>query len=206
MQIVSESKDQFIFGSIYPAEGESSQSAAALEETAGDRMIDPLETDSGRWWVLHTRSRHEKAVASVLEGRRIRHYLPLVRTERSYGRRRVDVDLPLFPSYLFLCGGADACDVAWKSNKVAQILDVEDQEQIRRELHQIYRVVESGQPVDLYPSLREGRRCRIKSGPLRGVDGVVLQRRKRWRMYIAATLLGQSAMIEIDAANLEAVD
>lgn len=195
-----------MFGSNCPAEGDSSQSVAFLEEPAGDRMIDPLETDSGRWWVLHTRSRHEKAVASVLEGRRIRHYLPLVRTERSYGGRRVDVDLPLFSGYLFLCGGADACDVAWKTNKLAQIIHVEDQQQIRGELHQIFRIVESGQPVDLYPSLCEGRRCRIKSGPLRGVEGVVLQRRKRWRMCIAATILGQSAMIEIDAANLEAVD
>lgn len=162
--------------------------------------------ESDRWWVLHTRSRHEKAVASVLEKHRVRHYLPLVRVQRTHGRRRVNVDLPLFPGYLFVRGDANACETAWRTNKVAQILRVEDQDQIHRELESIHRVVESGEQVDLYPALREGRRCRIKSGPLRGVEGVVLKARKGWRMHVAATILNQSVTIEIDAAVLEAVE
>jgi len=165
-----------------------------------------FEASAGRWWVLHTRSRHEKAVASTLGKQCICYYLPLVRTQRTYGRRHVTVRMPLFPSYLFLCGGVHECDAAWRTKRVARILHAENQEQLRTELRDIYRVVESGQPVDLYPSLREGRRCRVRSGPLRGVEGVVIRRRTPCRMYIAATMLGQSAVIEIDAAVLEAVD
>ena len=165
-----------------------------------------LDTTAGRWWVLHTRSRHEKVVASALEEQRIGHYLPLVQVQRTYGRRRLTVQIPLFPGYVFLCGGLNECDAAWQTNRVARIIYVDNQEQIRTELQHIYRVVESGEPVDLYPSLRQGRRCRVRSGPLRGVEGVVVRRRNPCRMYISATMLGQSAVIEIDAAVLEAVD
>ena len=162
--------------------------------------------DSDRWWVLHTRSRHEKAVASVLEKHRVRHYLPLLHMRRTHGRRLVNVDLPLFPGYLFVRGDATACETAWRTNKVAQILHVEDQEQIHRELESIHCVVESGKQFDLYPALREGRRCRIKSGPLCGIEGVVQKVRKGWRMYVTATVLSQSVTIEIDAAALEAAE
>lgn len=184
---------------------------AARETSEGSVLSSSFEqkfngSESDRWWVLHTRSRHEKAVASALERHRVRHYLPLVRMRRTHGRRRVNVDLPLFPGYLFVRGDASACETAWRTNKVAQILRVEDQNRIHRELESIHCVVESGEQVDLYPALREGRRCRIKSGPLRGVEGVVLKARKGWRMYVAATVLHQSVTIEIDAAALEATD
>lgn len=165
-----------------------------------------IESFSGRWWVLHTRSRHEKRVADALYRRGINYYLPLVGTVRTYGRRIKRFSIPLFPGYVFLSGGQNALDVAWKTNRVARVLYVDNQDQIRTELRHIYRIVESGQPVDLYPALRRGRRCRIKWGPLRGIEGVVLRRRNAWRMYIAATVLGQSAVIEIDAVALEPID
>jgi hypothetical protein len=89
---------------------------------------------------------------------------------------------------------------------VARIITVEDQDRFCTELENIYRVVESGEAVDLDPSLREGKRCRITGGSLRGVEGVVLRRHRKSRMYINATVLGQSAVIEVDSALLEAVD
>lgn len=170
---------------------------------AGGRLCD-VTVD--RWWVLHTRSRHEKTIAAVLAKQRIPHYLPLVRTQRTYGARRVNVELPLFPGYLFLGGGVYECDAAWRTNGVAQILRVDDQAKLRKELDDIRRAVESGLPVDLYPALRKGCRCRIRSGPLRGVEGVVVRRRSTSRMHIEATVLGQSAVIEIDAAILESIE
>ena len=159
-----------------------------------------------RWWVLHTRARTEKVVAATLAKNRVRHYLPLVHVQRTYGHRRSETDIPLFPGYLFVHGDSGACDAAWKTNKIAQVLHVENQGQIHAELGHIRRLMESGAPVDLYPSLRQGRHCRIRCGGLRGIEGVVLRRRNRCRMYISATILGQSAMIEIDAALLESLD
>ncbi|MFO0837886.1 MAG: transcription termination/antitermination NusG family protein [Phycisphaerae bacterium] len=161
---------------------------------------------AGAWWVLHTRARNEKAVASALEKNGVPHYLPLVRLKRTYGGRAVHVSLPLFPGYLFMNGGESERYAALRTNRVANVIAVADQSQFVSELRQIIRVVESEHPVDLYPSLREGCRCRVVSGSLKGIEGVVLRRKNVSRMYIAATVLGQSAVIEIDNALLEPAD
>ena len=60
--------------------------------------------------------------------------------------------------------------------------------------------------VELFPTLAVGRRCRVRSGPLRDVEGVVLRWNDAWRLCIGVTLIGQSAMVEIDAALLEPLD
>lgn len=195
------------------AEGHADHTASTVCATSRPqcregRIADQLFGDAvvDQWWVLHTRSRHEKTIAAALAKHRIPHYLPLVRTQRTHGSRRVSVELPLFPGYLFLGGGPDERDVAWRTKGVAQILRVDDQAKLRKELDDIRRAVESGLPVDLYPALRKGCRCRIRSGPLRGVEGVVVRRRSTSRMHIEATVLGQSAVIEIDAAILESIE
>lgn len=167
---------------------------------------DWIKQAPGCWWVAHTRARNEKVVAAALERRRILYYLPLVRLERTYAKCRVTVWLPLFPGYLFLCGGPDAYETAWKTNRVANILDVDDQEQLRSELVQICQVVETGEQVDLFKSLRKGRRCRITGGILKGLEGVVLRRGRHCRMYLSVTMLGQSAAVEVDGALVEAVE
>lgn len=157
-------------------------------------------------WVVHTRSRHEKVVAEALAKRRTPHYLPLVSLTRTYRKCRIHVELPLFPGYLFLCGRHDACEAAWKTNRVANILEVKDQVQLREELAQIYQVLQSGVQVDLLKSLREGRRCRITGGSLAGLEGVIQRRGRHCRMHLAVTILGQSAVVEVDGALLEPLD
>jgi transcription antitermination factor NusG len=160
----------------------------------------------GRWWVLHTRARHEKVVATALERHRIHYYLPLVPVMRTYAKRRVTFRLPLFPGYLFLCGGHDECEKAWRTNRVAKILHVERQEQLRTELHQVFLALEAGERVDLFKALKTGRRCRITGGTLKGLEGTVLRRGRHCRMYLSVTILGQSAVVEVDAALLEPID
>jgi transcription antitermination factor NusG len=180
--------------------GAAHRAAEGRGATAQD--ADPLQWGAP-WWVLHTRARHEKAVANALAELGIRHYLPLITHVRTYGKRRLTVDLPLFPGYLFVCGGATECEAARRTNRVAAVLRVADQAQFHQELEHIDRLVCSGEAIGLYPGLKEGQRCRITAGSLMGLEGVVLRRRSRSRMYIAASVLGQSAVIEIDSALLE---
>lgn len=159
-----------------------------------------------RWRILHTRARCEKVVAAALEKRSISHYLPLIQSRRTYGKRVLSFTKPLFPGYLFMYGNTRASYVACDTRRIANMLDVADQDGFRWELAQIYRVVKSGESVDLYPHLRDGARCRITTGSLRGIEGVVIRRRGKSRMYITATVLGQSAVIEVDCTMLEAAD
>lgn len=62
------------------------------------------DESAGQWYVLHTKSRQEKALAQTLEASGVAYFLPLVTRTRFYGRRKATVVMPLFPSYVFLRG------------------------------------------------------------------------------------------------------
>jgi transcriptional antiterminator RfaH len=165
----------------------------------------PIDTLPGPWWLVHTKSRCEKALAADLDRHGIGYFLPLARRRRLHGGRRVEVLMPLFPSYLFLSGGGDERYETLMTHRVAQIIEVVNQERLKDELRQVHRVMLSHEPVDLYPGLQQGQRCRVTGGPLAGLEGVVLRRRDWCRVYVGVEALGQSAELEIDPALLELV-
>jgi len=182
---------------------------AITEDRTASDSVEPaslVESLTGRWWVLHTRSRNEKAVAGYLVRWNVPHYLPLVQQRRKFGGTIKHVCIPLFPGYVFLCGSQEDRFRALQTNRLANVLDVPNQAQLKQELRQIERVLNSGVQVDLYPRLRKGTRCRVTSGSLIGLVGVVLRRRGPWRVYIGVEFVGQSAELEIDPAMLEVLD
>ena len=164
-----------------------------------------IRSAPGRWWVLHTRARNEKRVAAALADGGLCHYLPLVAVRRTYAKSSVVFDLPLFPGYVFLAGGYEACDRARRTNRVANILPVADQVQFCDELMQIYRVVESGDAVQLVTGIPPGTRCRVRTGPFQGLEGVVIRQGRQCRLHLSVTILGQSAAVELDAAIVEPI-
>lgn len=160
----------------------------------------------GRWWVVHTKARHEKALASELGMLGIAYFLPLALVERRYGGRSTFVRIPLFPGYLFLCGESNERETALRTHRAAHVIKVADQEGLKCSLRQIYRTITSDVPVDLYPGIRVGRRCRISRGALIGLEGIVIYRRSVCRVSIAVHILGQSAEVEVDPELLEVID
>ena len=92
----------------------------------------------GNWHVLHTKSRQEKVVAADLAAMNIAHYLPLVKQVRYYGRRKVKVAMPLFPSYIFLRGNLDQVYAADRTKRIANIIPVSAQDQLDWELKNLH--------------------------------------------------------------------
>ena len=185
-----------------PAAQAGSERLSPSEVAQHANWIDKLP---GRWWVLHTRARNEKVIAGCLDRMHIQYFLPLVPCQRMYGKRVRTVRIPIFPGYIFLCGTNEDRLAALRTNRVANVLEVPDQDQLRWDLRQICRVVESNEPCALYPGLQRGSRCRVISGSLAGLEGVVLRRRGLSRVYVAVEMIGQSAELEIDAMRLELI-
>jgi len=186
-------------------ENEYLSAAKAPSEIEGPSPS-PIDDAVGRWWLVHTKSRQEKALAADLTERNISVFLPLARVRRSYGRRTLSVQMPLFPTYLFMCGDEEARYATLMTHRAAQVIAVADQVRLKAELRQVYRVTASAHPVDLYPGLRRGRRCRITAGSLQGVEGVVVRRTGLYRVYLGVEVLSQSAELEIAPELLEIID
>ena len=160
----------------------------------------------GRWWLAYTKPRNEKVLAADLENMGVDYFLPLARVRRRHCGRPVELQVPLFPSYLFVWGQAEERYAALRTNRVVNIITVTDQRELSAELQNVYQATVSDVPVDLYPGLKEGRRVRIIGGSLQGLEGVVLRRRQTCRVYVAVHVLGQSAQVDIDSALVEALD
>lgn len=161
---------------------------------------------AGRWWVAHTRARHEKALACDLLSRDVNYFLPMVERTIVIRRRRFRGMYPLFSGYLFLAGSADACYQAMTTSHVANLIAVVDQARLVDELLQIQRALATPAGLDPFPYLRQGTRCRIKAGPLRGVQGVIVQRDGVTRLVLQVEMLGQAVSTEVDPSLVETVE
>ena len=161
---------------------------------------------SGRWRVGHTKSRFEKAFVRDLARCGIGYFLPMVQRVRASGGRKRHVLVPLFSSYVFFCSSREQRYTAMTTNRLCQTIEVPDQETLMAELTAIEKALQSGVELDPYPRLAKGRRCRVSAGALQGTEGVVLRRGKPARIVLQVGILGQGAIVEIDADLLEPID
>lgn len=163
-------------------------------------------TADSRWYVLHARSRQEKALAADLRAMDVPHYLPLVNSVRFYGKRKARVEMPLFPGYLFLLGEVDDAYRADRTGRLARVIPVPDQQGLERELQSLRVVLESGAELDPYPYLQKGVWVELRSGPFRGARGLVEDRLRADRLILQVDVLGQATSLEIDGALLDVIE
>jgi transcription antitermination factor NusG len=182
--------------------------AARIEclELEGFQQTSYTGPESRRWHILHTKSRQEKALAESLASMGISYFLPLSKLQRTYGHRKEMVELPLFPGYVFLHATLEEAYFADRTKRVAKVIQVVDQATLIKELRQIQLALEAQVPLDPFPYLREGIRVEVRSGPLRGLRGIIEDRLKRDRLILQVETLGRAASLEIDGALLDVVE
>lgn len=66
------------------------------------------------------------------------------------------------------------------------------------------RAALQGRDAQPHPLLTTGNRVRIKSGPLRGLEGLIVRRGHGLRMVIAVESIMRSFSVELEAGDLEA--
>jgi len=161
---------------------------------------------TGTWWVAHTKSRNEKALAHDLINRGISYFLPMSWKVRRKSRRTVKSLLPLFSGYLFCCGKENDRVELLRTDRVANVIEVTDQEKLVSELLQIEQALRAGAPLTPHKYIKAGQKCRVTAGPLLGLEGVVTQTRGAMRLVLQVDMLGQAASVEIDTDMIETLD
>lgn len=169
-------------------------------------QVESIRDFTGQWWVVHTKSRNEKALAHDLIRRKISYFLPMSWKVRRKSRRTIRSLLPLFGGYLFFCGQENDRIELLRTDRVANLIEVKDQQRLVRELQQIEQALKAGVPVTPHKYIREGQKCRVVAGPLLGLEGVVATTRGATRLVLQVDMLGQAASVEIDVDMIEPVD
>jgi transcriptional antiterminator RfaH len=159
------------------------------------------------WWCLHTKPRQEKAVARVLKLQDISYYLPqVVKVDRTPQGRKIRSIIPLFTGYLFLLGDDFARIEALRTDRLANVLPIVDQDTLIHDLRQIYQMLSSGLTVLPESVMPVGARVRIKTGPLMGMEGTVIRRGKRDQFVAIVQFLGRGATVDLEDWQVERID
>lgn len=159
-----------------------------------------------RWYAIHTRSRHEKTVAEELWQKEIEVFLPLRDVVSKWKDRKKLVQFPLFPGYLFarVCIQKRKLDIL-KVPSVVRVIGFNNEaapipdEQISA----VKTLVFSELPYDPFPDLATGDRVRVIRGPLRGLEGILVEKKNNFRFVISVDLIQQAVACEIDSADVE---
>jgi transcriptional antiterminator RfaH len=160
-----------------------------------------------RWWVLYTLSRQEKQLMRRLHLFEIPFYAPLVRQKRrSPAGRFRESQMPLFANYVFVLGGEEERQAALKTNCVANCIAAPDTSALTHDLRQIERLIQLGVPLTAERRLEAGAAVRVRSGPFRGFEGIVLRRDHETRLLVAVRFLQQGASILLEDCQLERLD
>ena len=165
-----------------------------------------LRDFTGLWWVAHTKSRNEKALAKDLIQKDISYFLPMNWKVRRQRGRTIRSLLPLFSGYLFFCGKESQRIEVLQTNRVANLLAVKDQQKLVDELSQIERALQTGAALMPHKYFKTGQRCRVIGGPLADLHGIIVKIRGTTRLLLQIDMLGQATSVEIDTDMIEIVD
>jgi transcription antitermination factor NusG len=188
---------------LYPELSAGTSASASSGIAAATALAPEAVTRVPRWYVVCTRSRHERVTHEQLHSRGIEAYLPLCESLRQWHDRRKKLMLPAFPGYLFarfpfservrVLSSPGVTRLVMFGQRAASLPD-EELEQLRTALS-----IRSSEP---HPYLPAGARVRIVSGPLRGLSDVV-QREHGLRMIISVDCVCRSIAVELHESDLQ---
>ena len=158
-----------------------------------------------RWFVAHVRPRREKKLVEYCQRQSISTTLPCYDSAHKYRGKTVVFQKPLFPGYVFLQLAPICKALVRQSDAVANLLEVFDQLTFERQLQDILQALEAKAGVRLAPSIGEGMRVRIKSGPLQGIEGWVERRQGMCTVQLRLDFINQAAAVKLDAELLELI-
>jgi transcription antitermination factor NusG len=161
------------------------------------------------WYALYVKSRHEFVVSDELRRKGVETFLPSVTKLHQWKDRKKQIEVPLFPGYLFVSIAPEPeefLNVIKTRGTVTfiSLLPGHPTPVAPEEIDSLKVLLKSGESIDLYPRVREGAPVRVTKGVFRGARGVVQQKRDQHIFLVAIELLGRCVGVKIRAEDIEA--
>jgi transcriptional antiterminator NusG len=186
---------------------ETASHCAAHTNIAEQQWVLPANYCELRWYAAYTSANHEKRVAEQLRVRSVSHFLPLYASVRQWKDRRVTLQLPLFPGYVFVrTAMRDRLQVQQVpgvaklvgSNGLPTAISEDEIELLRASL-------DNGVRAEPHPFLTVGRRVRVMTGPMAGLQGILKRRKGLARLVVSVELIQRAMSVEIDEADVQVI-
>lgn len=157
------------------------------------------------WFALKTRSRHEKKVELQLKQKEIECFLPMYESIRYWSDRKKKIELPLFSCYLFVRITLKEKMNALQTDGAVHFIAFNDipapipDEQI----NSLKKVIDNKLPIAHVNDWKIGQKVEVKSGPLKGIRGIIQKIKNKSQLVIVIDALAQAVGVEIDEKEVK---
>jgi transcription antitermination factor NusG len=186
-----------------PPVSHCSGAAPTYEEKRDMPSCDPSALPA--WYAVRTRHQHEKTVAHALSHKGFEVFLPLYAIRHHWKDRLKQLNLPLFPSYLFLRAATDQRVEILRVPGVYQFVGFAGMPCAipEEEIIVVRRLLQAPQQVEPHPFLKAGDRVRVKCGPLAGIEGILVRQKNQCRLVLSIEMLTRSVAVEVELSKVE---
>jgi len=162
-----------------------------------------------RWYAVQTRSNLEKCVTTELTAKGLENYCPVYQEVHQWADRKKLIQRPVFPGYVFtrFADTESARLLVVRTHGTVRILGMgETIEPIPdQEIDSIRRMLTSAHTCFAHPFLRQGSWVRVRSGALKGMEGILVRVKNTTRLVLSINLLSNSVATEVDVRDVEVI-
>lgn len=153
------------------------------------------------WFAIQVRPRYEFLAACILRGKGFEEFLPTYKSKRKWSDRKKEIELPLFPGYIFCRFDAQVRAPIVTTPGVIRVVDphlpIPDSE-----IEAIQAVAASRVPASPCTYIKVGTRVEVIAGPLAGISGILVCNKNQYRLILSVTLVQNSISVEVDYADV----
>jgi transcription antitermination factor NusG len=166
-----------------------------------------LAAEMPQWFAAYTCARHEKRVSQHLSTRGIEHFLPMYVAIHRWKDRRAELQLPLFPGYVFVHLAMQEHFRVRGIPGVARMVGTLQQPTPlpECEIESLKNARSSGICVEPFPYLEIGRKVRIKAGPFEGLQGILVRRKGKFRVVFSLQLIRSAFVLDVYGSDVELI-
>lgn len=152
------------------------------------------------WFALQTKPRNEKQVERILTHKGYECCLPMYRQKRQWSDRVIEVELPLFPMYIFCRFNPSAIGKAITTPGVTRIVGFGGRpaEVKVEEVEALQLLSQSGLLREPWAYIPTGTLVQMETGLLTGAQGIFCSVEEKRRLVISVTLLQRSVAVHLD--------
>jgi transcription antitermination factor NusG len=176
--------------------------SAVRTQGMAPRVIPP----EARWYAAYTRANHEKRAHEQLLQRSIDSLLPRYLSVRNWKDRRVRLQMPLFPGYVFVRISLEERLRVLEVPSVARLVGFSGVPAALSEQDMAcLRLLAENTSAQPHPYLSVGHRVRVTRGPLQGAEGILVRRKRNLRVVLSVDLIERSVVVDVSETDLEPV-
>jgi len=160
------------------------------------------------WYALYVQVNHEKEVVKRLEQKEVGCFLPLMETWSKRRDRRKKIQVPMFPGYVFVHVFLDSymqLTVVKTPGALSLLHNSQGPLSIPSyQVENLRTMINSIQPLEIHPYLRQGDWVHVVRGPLAGCIGILNRvDPKKGRLIVSVDIIKKSVSVELDLEDVE---